>query len=284
MNQAASGPWYWVANIADNTTTTYHDGLADASAVVLCPDINFSAALPGAWAVLNPGGVTVGGCGGTGGTRNSMACYAGAAGLPTNGNGTKTTDNDQLRASLSIAAYTTGNFTLQYRVKQLSANGDTYLTVTGPSIFGMRNGTADNAQRNVVYVGHNSTPVITLPFSSSNHTGMTMSERSSVGAAAAGAAAIGNPYPQVDALPMYVRWVRRSGTAIFYCSSDGISWSPHFVCTGATNTNAGCSENSAVFGASSMDHVELPMQNSNNSTAQANIGWLEIDQFTLTVN
>ena len=171
-----------------------------------------------------------------------MACYAGAAGMPSNGNTTKTTDNDVVRASLSIAAYTSGNFTMQFRVKQISANGDTYLSVTGPSIFGMRNGTADNAQRNVFYVGANSTPIITLPFSSSNHTGMVLSERTSVGAAASGGSAIGNPYPQVDALPIFVRWRRIGSTALFYISSNSNDWTPQFTCTAATNTNAGCSE------------------------------------------
>jgi hypothetical protein len=280
-----SGPWYWVANIGDNTTTTYHDGAADGS--LRAPDINFSAALPGAWTTINnSANTTTGGCGGTGATRGSMACYGGVTGTMFNGGSfyVLVYSDVSVRGSLSIASYTSGNFTMQYRVKQLSANGDSYLSTTSPAIGGMRAGVADNAVRNMYFVGAYYTTA-NLPFSSSQHTAMMVSERTSIGGAAAstGSGNAGNPYPEVDALPMWVRWVRRGSTALYFVSSNGVDWTPQFVCTDTNNTNAACSENASIFGASSMDHVELPIMSGLGTTAP-NLGWLEIDSFTLTVN
>lgn len=288
VNQAATGPWYWVQNIADNTTTTgINDGLADASALLLAPDINFSAPLPGAWATINNSTSTVtGGCGSTGASRNSMACFGGTPGLVLPS--AITSDAAMVRASLDISAYSTGNYTIQFRVKQVSLNGDTYTTIKAPSLFGMRTGTADNAIRflvtgsSAINSGGCGSVAATWPLSGSVHTENCFYGRTSVGGSATNYLGVSNPFPQADALPIYFRVVRKNGYLNSYVSSDAVTWSVMALCTGATNTTTACSYG-ATYSASSVDHFEFPLACGNN-TAQTNAGWLEIDSFTLTVN
>jgi hypothetical protein len=271
-----SSPFYWVANIADNTTTTLNDGLADASAIVLAPDINFSAALPGSWTITNL--QTKGGCGGTGATRGSMVCYneTGAAHPGT------ATDGAVPRGNLSIVAYTSGNYTMQYRVKQLSQNGDTYPSVLNPSFFGMRVGTGDNAVSIVVTAGYDGSGVsFTTPPNSSNHPSLYASGRNATGASTYAAGAFGNAYPEVDAWPMWVRVIRRGATIQIFTSANAVDWQPYYMCSGANVTNAQCGWGVLA----GTDHVELPIFACGASTCTADKGpWLEIDSFTLTVN
>ena len=289
---AATGPWYWVKNIADNTTTTgINDGLADASVGQLAPDINFSAPLPGSWATINNSSSTAtGGCGGTGSSRGTLACYAGVSGLtqPT------TTDSAVVRGSLSIASYSSGNYTVQYRVKQISQNGDTYLAVNSPAVFELRNGTADNNPRVALQFGGsnggncNLGSFLTFPLSGSNRAYTILQYRTTVGGATSSSSfcfLAQNPYPEINTVPFWIRLVKRSGTINLYTSQDGITWSPIWQCSGTTNlTTSLCSIDSADFGGSNMDHIEIPVGLSTWFTAQPNKGWLEIDNFTLTVN
>ena len=285
LSGVTGGPWYFVGNLADNTTTTYHDGAADGG--LLAPDINFSAALPGSWtAINNSANLTTGGCGGTGATRGTMACYAGVSGLTNVG--ALTTDVTTLRASLSIASYSSGNYTAQYRVRQMSGNGDTYTSVNSISIAGIRAGTADNAVRLFVFAGGGANAggcpsgATTFPFSSSVHLAACQANRTSTGGSSV-QGSHGNPWPETDALPFYVRIVRRGGALNTFLSSDGVTWTPGAQCGNSTNTTVACSWGS-TFGSSSLDHIEIPLADIVQSTSYANTGWLEIADFTLTVN
>ena len=288
LSGVTGGPWYFVGNLADNTTTTYHDGAADGG--LLAPDINFSAALPGSWTTINnSSNTTTGGCGGTGATRGTMACYAGVTGLAGN-SGSFTTDSIVVRGSLSIASYTSGNYTMQYRVKQVSQNGDSYLSVNSPTVLGMRIGTGDAAIRFFIATGGsaggscNIGEFFTLPYSGSSHPYIVYWPRNVTATDSGACAFTQNPYPEIDAVPFWLRVVRRGGTINVYTSPDGTSWSPTTQCSGSTNvTTAVCSINSAVMGGTSLDHVELPMASAD-YRGQGSKGWLEIDSFTLTVN
>jgi hypothetical protein len=273
-----SSPFYWVYTIGDNSTTTLNDGVADSALKGLAPDINFSAALPTGWTVLNL--QTNGGCGGTGGTRGSMVCYMG--GVAAILHASIATDGAALRGTRDISAYTAGNFTMQYRVKQVSNDGDTYQTVTNPILFGMRTGTADNAARVTVAAGNAGNP-ITMPYSSSNHGSLIASERTAAAGTSGSGTTISNPYPQIDAVPFWVRWIKRGATANFFASADAVTWVPYAICTGTNNTNALCSISTSA-GSSSMDHVELPVSLAGQAQTAGNGTWLEIDNFTLTVN
>lgn len=289
VNLAATGPWYWVGNIADNSTTTFHDGLADSSAVGLAPDVNFSAPLPGSWTVLNVGSFTSGGCGGTGGTRGTMVCYNGANGAP--GLVGTTTDGVNLRASLDISSYSTGNYTILLRYKLWGQNGDNFPTATSTAIFGMRYGTADNAQRFYMHMGQVSgSNEFTSPFSSSNRGIWFANVRATVGGTSYGNGnfQLNNPFPEMDAFPYYLKVVRRGGNLQVYHSSDSVIWTPvSSVATTANNTSLAASfnagANSNVIGNSSLNHVEIPMATSSGSGAGAG-PWVEIDSFSLTVN
>lgn len=171
-------------------------------------------------------------------------------------------------------------------MKQLSANGDTYLTVNSPGVGGLRAGVADNAVRFYVYTGGwtaNSTcsgPTVTFPLSGSVHLTSCYGARATTGAGSSNNVH-GNPWPQTDAIPFYFRIVRRSGTMNTFLSSDGVTWTAGAPCTGATTLSAVCSWGT-TYGAASLDHVEIPLTAI--SVAQGNTGWIEIDQFTLTVN
>jgi hypothetical protein len=275
-----TSPFYWVANIADNTTTTLNDGLADASAIVMAPDVNFSAALPGSWTITNL--QTKGGCGGTGATRGSMVCYNGTGAAKIQ---STTTDGAVPRGNLSIASYSSGNYTMQWRIKQVSQNGDTYQTYAMPPLFGMRTGTGDNAISVVVEAGYDGSNVaFTAPPNSSNHPTLYVLGRSTTGGSAYGPNVFGNPFPEVDAWPLWVRIIRRGSTVQMYTSANATDWQPYYACTGTSVTNAQCGE-TAPIGSSSMDHVELPIYACGTTTCTADKGpWLEIDSFTLTVN
>ena len=255
-----------------------NDGVADSALKGLMPDIDFSAALPGSWTVTNL--QTNGGCGGTGASRASIVCYNG--GLATVAMNSATSDTSVPRASLSIASYSSGAYTMQMRFKQISQEGDSNLTVTNPPLCGLRNGTADNSPRITLSLAASGTVV--LPFTSSNHSSVYFTERTTV-AGAAGATYAGNVWPEADAMPFYVRFVRRGATVNFYTSADGVNWEMGMAsaCSGSTNTNAGCSL-STSSGSSSMDHVEIPYGMSYSAQSASNGPWIEVDQFTMQTN
>lgn len=273
VNQQAAGPWYYVKHLSDNTTTTANDGLADASLLLLVPTINFSAALPTGWVTVNRSANTdTGGCGGTGATRNSMACYGGVTGWRTAN--TRTTDLT-IRGSRDISAYAGRNYTVQARLKQISTNGDSSLAVRDPHFFGVRNGTDDFQSRITMGLG---TGQFTGPISSSNRPQFSYGFRDPPLANGVSAVTCGNPYPQLDALPIYVRWVRRFGSGIFFVSSNAVNWQPAWVCTGTSVTAPQCAWG-ATWGMK-MDIVELPFI-ATYITDFPNGGWIEIDQFSL---
>lgn len=289
-NLQTVGPWFWAANIADNTTTTLNNGPSDATlgTIAMVPEINFSAPLPGAWAVINNSGTTTaGGCGGT--ARGTLACMTVSS---ANGwSSSVTTDSATIRGSLDISAYTAGDYTVQYRVRQASVNGDTYLGSYGNVLFAIRNGTADNSTRHYLHLGQlGVVPWLGPPGDGAATSGATgnrvilgIDQRVTVGGNSNTYAGAGNPWPSVTAWPMWVRWVRRGGGVLSYTSSDGVAWQPRFVCTGTSQTNLDCSENSTVFGISGMDHIELSTAYVD-TNPRTNEQWIEIDSFTLTVN
>lgn len=273
-----TGPWLYVGNIADNTTTTYHDGAADGALPV--PDINFSGAMPGTWVARIPGGTaTTGGCGTT--SRNTLACYAGTTGLTVAYN---VSNDGGARATLDISAYSTGNYTAQYKITRLSGTGDYNTTVVSPAFAGMRRGTADNAIRIVGTIGGaaGGGAEITLPFSSSNHSRAILTGRSSAAGSSSDFSFWNNPWPEIDALPIWVRWVRRGSTLLGYWSTNGSEWTNSVSCTNGTNTNSGCTFGAAYTGATNFDNITLEMMSG--AVARGNTGWIEIKDFTLKVD
>ncbi len=271
-----TSPYYWVYTLADNTTTTLNDGVADTALKGLMPDIDFSAALPGSWTMLNL--ATNGGCGGTGSSRASLVCYNG--GLATLDDAGISTDGANPRLSLSIASYSSGNYTLQYRLKQASQNGDTYLTMNDPIAGGLRQGTGDNAIRVAYGIGNGNTAV-TMPLSSSNHPYLGYSDRTTTGGSSVSGIADTN-WPQVDALPMWFKVVRKSSSLQIFSSGDQVNWTPFLVNTTPGNTNTGLSTTDS---AAATDHFEIPFSLSSGAAQSAGNGpWIEIDNFTLTVN
>lgn len=280
--QNGSGPWYYLTSIADNSTTTYHDGAADSTLIAYAPTINYSAALPGAWTVqLGASYAGGGGCGIT--TRNTLACYATLMqSLPT------TTDNAVARLALDITTYASGNYTIQYRVYQASQMGDANLGIVSPVIVGLRNGTADNAIRWAEALGGcgagcgGGGTLITMPISSSNHPNRSAQLRSTVGGSS-GFSLIGiNPWPQVDSLPIWIRVVKRGAYINVYWSSDGVQWAPGVNCTSANNTSSVCALNNALGAGTTQ--FEIAYAYSFYNIAQTAGSWIEIDNFTLTVN
>lgn len=283
-----TGPWYWAATIADNTTTTLNDGVADSALVQYAPDINFSGAMPTGWtAVNNSTATTSGGCGVT--ARNTLVCMSSNSLSGTTCNSSPTSD-PWVQGMRDISAYMSGDFTLEYRVKQVSIDGDSYLGVFSPAIGGLRHGTAANGARVTIAVGMSSgalgclqTGGTTLPFTSSNHPVYTSSERTTDGGAGnAVNSLLMNGFPQVDALPIWFRWVRRGGRLSAYTSADGVLWSNMSTCNGTNNnTNTVCSFSIST---SSMTYFELPLTRHQYLTTNQTQMWLEIDNWSLTVN
>ena len=276
--QAATGPWYWVANIADNSTTTLNDGLADASATLLAPELNYSGALPSGWTVVNM--PTYGGAGVTGrGTmvmRGSVTCAC--CNNPTADTG--------MRVTRDITSYASGNYTIVFRLYQSAITGDTNAGAVNPIWFGMRNGTNDNAVRqwfgqgSTFSTGCASLATVTLPFTSSNHTYNTYQQRTTIGGAAGTVTVFNNPWPEVDALPMWWKVVKRGNYVTAYSSADGVNWRSDAGCTGATNTNSGCVIGT-LLGPSSTT-FEFP--SAEFTSAGTTYVYNEVDSFSLTVN
>ena len=151
-----------------------------------------------------------------------------------------------------------------------------------------RNGTADNAFRNYFAVSTNtsvcnfgSAGPIQLPFSSSNHTNAVFHWRVSTGIGGSGA---GNPWPEVDALPIYIRMVKRGPSIRASISADNVNWSvlSYETCqtTGTPATTANCGDPTTSFGAATTTLEITPAVFDSSATA----AWIEIDSFTITVN
>lgn len=261
-NAEVWGPWYWVATITDNSTTTLNDGDADASLLLQAPTVNFSGAIPGAWTTLNNDGVTgagyaSGGCGTT--DHGTMGCMTGQGSRTTNALNTQ--EYQQVRASLDLSGYGRGNYTATWRIVNQTLDG-TYPFTTNPAIMGMRVGTDDGALRIIWFTSGNnsggacSTATVTVPFTVNNHMTTCYSERTTPNAAASFANE-SNPFPTVNAFPYWARVVHRfNGYLQFYLSANGNDWTPLFVCTGANNADAACS---LSYPTSRFDHLEFPL-------------------------
>jgi hypothetical protein len=284
-NQNVTGPWWWVATVNDNVTTTLNDGVADASLFLQIPEHNYSGALPGSWVGINTSSSTTSGGCGVSASRGTMICRASASLANTMCNTSVATSEARVGARLDISAYASGNYTVQYRIKQLALSGDTNVGVINPNILSFANGTADNSQRVQYAVGATSSGCnigpnsVTLPFSSSNHPSMLMSQRT-VAAAARSVVVAFNTFPEVDALPMWVRIIKKGNTMTVRLSPDGVNWTPQEICQNANNTTANCGQN-AAFG-SATTSIEILTSVGNSSGVEQM--WIEIDSFTLTVN
>jgi hypothetical protein len=286
VNQAATGPWWWVTTITDDSTTTANDGVADSALVLTAPDINFSGDVPTGWSVTNSSGTASGGCGVT--ARHTLGCLTGntlSNELWCNSGGIS--NDTWVRADLDISSYASGNYTIQYRVTQISGNGDTYPAVTSAGGFGgLRNGSADNAIRwTLAFGGAANTncnfAIFTFPASSSNHPFLGYVERTTVGGATGNASQPQNPYPAIDALPFWVRIVKSGNSIVYFLSSDGRQWNRGVACSGSPTSTAACSLN-AVFGSSSTYFEIAPVHAGYAYVSQ--MTWIEIDSLTLTVN
>ena len=66
-------------------------------------------------------------------------------------------------------------------------------------------------------------------------------------------------------------------------TDGGVNWNPYPACSGANNTAAACALQAAM-GATSFDHVELPVSLASTAQGAGTGYWMEIDNFTVTVN
>lgn len=279
VNQAGTGPWYWVANINDNSTTTLNDGLADASATLLAPEINYSGALPSGWVVTN--GHNYDGAGVS--TRNTLVFRSAA---PVCACCSSPTADTGVRIVKDITSYASGNYTIIFRLYQQGLTGDTNLGATCPVHFGMRNGSGDTAVRqwwgegSTFSTGCTSLATVTLPFTSSNHNWLTYQQRTTIGGATGSTTNATNPWPEVDALPMWFKIVKRGNYVSVFWSADAVNWRSDTSCGGGSSANSAC-----VLGTllgPSTTQFEIPAAVFTN-TAQSGF-YIEIDSFSLTVN
>jgi hypothetical protein len=285
VNQQTTGPWYWVATISDNSTTTANDGVADASLVLMSPDINFSGALPTGWTVANDTTATTsGGCGVT--ARGTMVCMTSNA-LTNKG---CLTDDLWLKAIRDITTYESGNYTITFRMKQISQDGDTYPSIMNPGLFGMRNGTQTNAIRFVIGAGVSSVGTscatgsygITMPYTSTNHGFLYASVRTSVGGNSNGSNYMNNAWPSIDGFPFWFKIAKRGNYIRVYSAYDlTAGWTPISAC-GTSNDNSSCAFWGGTFGPTTSQFELMATPTFQNSTTYTQM-WIEIDSWSLTV-
>lgn len=275
------GPWFYVGIIADNSTTTFTDTLADASLVYFAPDVNYSGAVPGAWTVVNTSSNTnVGGCGTT--SRNTMACYGPAMQYGNNYTTAPTTDA-RVEGVLDVSSYTAGDFTVQYRIRRLSPQGDNYGYGYGQCYVGMRKNTADNDIRfYMCWQGQSANSVqVNLQGGSRSAGGYT--ERTVAAGGATNSGGLRDVWPAPTNFPIHVRIIKRGSQINVQESGEGQIWTNKWPCIDNNTSQAQCSITAAT---TAVNRVVLPV---GLFGAGVNIGtqtqfWIEIDNFTLTVN
>jgi hypothetical protein len=268
--QDLTGPWYWIYTVNDNSTTTVtaDNGLADASLLRLGPQSNYSAPLNARWTVENKtASTTSGGCGSTG---SAMACSSSNSANPTFASATT---DPTVRSSVSLASYSAGDYTIQYRVKVANVTATDTGAVT-PCIGTARVGTGDTAIAFSICMGY-ATIGWTSPMGSSNAVPAARTSRSSVGGSHGASATAFAPWPRTTTF-MWVRWVKKGNYANFFTSANGRDWN---VLLNTVNT---VTEASIAFDVTTNNptQYELEMAQSN-ATAYT---YVEIDQFSLTVN
>ena len=142
INTQVAGPWYFDHQINDNSTTTYLDVTNDTGITLPSAPYNLSGALPANWAVVGtvtPNTGTQGGAGCT--TAGGFAAWQG--GIAQYYSSGATTDGFVL--TYPISSYTSGNFTLMWRVTQFS-----YTSAANPAnTIGIRKDTNTNS----IYIG-----------------------------------------------------------------------------------------------------------------------------------
>ncbi len=290
---AASGPWYWLYTIADNSTTslTANAGLADANLVLLAPKNNYSAALNARWTVTNTtASTTTGGCGATG---SAMACYSSNTAAPTE----NVTADNTVRVALDLSSYNTGDYTIQYRVTYVGLTKDGVDgPVTNPTFGGARVASADSAIFYLLGVGATSIAGAsngswapgnwTGPLVSGNNIPGVFASRISIGAnytiGGTGAGSTGPwcvwPHPPVKTAA-WVRFVKKGTRFNSFLSTDGVNWAEmiaQLVVSGI--------ESDYYLNVTSANPTqwELDIMHSGQPTAQRY--YIELDSFTLVVN
>lgn len=295
VGAAGTGPWYYVGVIADNSTTTYHDGLADASATIYAPDINYSGAMPTGWTAYASPGIW-GGCGTT--SRNTMACAGNQTQAFGQNNFAGPTTDPRIAATFDLTPYIkAGGFRLQYRVYQESIMGDYQTASHGNCWGGMRNGTSDNGSR-IYWCGANQsgTSGVTLPYTSANNKHPVGGYTRRIGWDGAGINEGGNtpggnnPWPSIDAHPFWFRMVRIGDLFNTWLSGDNIVWANNGNCIRGTTYDVACTFQAATTGSvaalsgtQSLSNFEIPIgcfSNGFSGVCSAPM-WIEIDNFTI---
>lgn len=177
------------------------------------------------------------------------------------------TADTNVRASYSIASYSAGDYTIQWRVVGLSAAGTPAVSCSKNPLGGVRVGTSDNAVRS--WIGTTNT---NSQISGANILDLNDLYRSSAGS---NGSSVGHnsAFPVMASYPVWMRIVRRGGYVTQFVSPDGILWMNGLATT--TDTNAA---NASVAGTAEMTTWELPIGVYSASTA----AFVEIDLFSIT--
>jgi len=296
MSKAAqdlSGPWYWVLTIADNTTTTLtaQAGLSDANLVLLVTKTNFSAALDARWTVTNTtASTTSGGCGATG---SSMVCKSSNS-APPNSFGSSTTD-PTVRAAVDISPYKTGDYTIQYRITNLTLSGDSADgTMNNPVLGILRVNSADNERGYWIGLGNDNgcngggatAFTWTSPLGADNTGYVHMTTRTAAaanwgttGTCAQNAVKIS---PHIGT-SIWVKFVKRGTFLNGFVGKDGVNWVALPSCM-ETQLNANNCSAGERFDITTPNPTQFEIDVMNSNANSSTRHYIEIDQFTLTVN
>lgn len=281
------GPWYWVATISDNSTTTLNDGLADSSAIYFAPDVNFSGPLTSIWTVRDSTSTpTRGGCGMT--SRSTMACMSHSANYVGSTSFAAPTSDPRLSAYLDVSKYMNTNYTIQFRIRKFGVAGDYTGYCCGPCAMAIRNTLSDSWPR-VYWCASGQNAANSSDFTTSSHWSTGFSQRTTIGGGGSNTISGLNPWPSVVGYPVYFRVVKRGFGFQAYISTNGLDWTSMSTQTGTTatcvnanNWMAACSVDSNIW---PITHFEItPSYFHHTSCAPATAQfWVEWDQLSITV-
>lgn len=132
-----TSPLYWVATIADNSTTSVTSTLTDNSLVLRSPGVNFSGAIPTGWTAVHCG-MTTGGCGST--ASGGIVCKTPNAGAET----ASAADDLTPRIRYPLAGFGSGGLKITARVTGPCATLATQIVgscLSRNGVLGLRAGT-----------------------------------------------------------------------------------------------------------------------------------------------
>lgn len=221
VNQQVNGPWYFDQMITDNTTTTATDVKNDNTLTTQPAPYNLSGALPAGWEVVGtvtPGTGTPGGFGCT-----ADGGFAGWQGGIVAWNQTLNPTSDPLALLYPISSYTSGDFTLKFRVTKFTAYAGG--GQTGACFTGVRKDTSTNSIESGIELGFNAQPPL-VPYNTC--LAPTWATRSSAGGQLVGSGANIISGTPVCSTPFWVRIDGRVSSPTsgyrYGVSQDDLDW------------------------------------------------------------